>query len=64
MTTLLKNENKPKVAIFKGRAIRFRIGLIIKKIRDRTEPPKIKVRNPPDILTPSSIWDKTNREAV
>lgn len=49
---LIKNEKSPKVIRFRGKAIKFRIGRKIIDIKESTAPPKIKVVNPPEILTP------------
>lgn len=57
-----KKEKVPKVKIFKGRAIRLRMGRRIIVIKARASPPKTKVVTPPEIFTPHKIWERANRE--
>lgn len=62
MMAFIKKEKVPKVKMFKGRAIRLRMGRRIIVINTRASPPKINVASPPEIFTPSKIWERVNRE--
>ena len=52
--TFIKKENDPKVIKFRGRVMIFKIGFIIKNIKDNAIPPKIYVGIPPVIFTPGN----------
>lgn len=54
---LIKKENMPSVAIFSGSVIILRIGLTTRNKRDKTNPPKKYVVNPPVTLTSLNICD-------
>lgn len=50
--TFEKNEKRPNVTKLRGNAIIFRIGFIVKNIKDNIIPPIINELSPPDTLTP------------
>jgi hypothetical protein len=62
--TLIKNENKPSVARFKGKLIMVRIGRINMKRSVKIKPPRSNVGNPPITFTPDKRKGRMKRESV
>lgn len=58
----IKKEKRPIVTKLRGNDIKFNSGLTTRNNNDNTNPPIIKVINPPETFNPEIAWDRIKSE--